>query len=78
MALSDGVGGWAPQVDPSLFAQALMYHYAKSASSSPSSTPWDILKKGYEGVLADDSVTAGSSTAVAIALSDNGELKGVK
>lgn len=78
LALSDGVGGWAPQVDPSLFAQSLMYHYARSARSSPSSPPWDILKKGFEAVLGDKGVPAGSGTAVGVRMGDTGELKGVK
>lgn len=78
LAVSDGVGGWAPQYDPSLFSQALMHRYIASATSSPSSAPWDLLKKAYEGVLNEEKVAAGSATAVGVALADTGSLKGVK
>ena len=78
MAVSDGVGGWAGQADPSLFSQALMQRYAHAASAAPSAAPWDLLRKGYEGVLSEDSVAMGSATAVGVGLSDSGELRGVK
>lgn len=55
-----------------------MYHYSRAAISSPSTAPWDLLKKGYEAVLKDDSVAMGSGTAVGIGLGDTGELRGVK
>jgi protein phosphatase PTC7 len=76
--VSDGVGGWAPQYDPALFSQSLMHRYALSATSSPSSPPWEVLKKAYEGVLAEDNVEAGSATAVGVSLGESGELRGVK
>lgn len=78
MAISDGVGGWSPEFDPSLFAQSLMFHYAKTASSSPSLSPWDCLQKGYDGVTGDELVQAGSATATAIILGEGGRCKGVK
>ncbi|KAI9637688.1 phosphatase 2C-like domain-containing protein [Dioszegia hungarica] len=77
LCLSDGVGGWAPQADPALFAQSLMYHYARSAIHSPSTAPWDLLKKGFEGVLADENVAMGSGTGVGVGLGETGELRGV-
>ena len=77
MALSDGVGGWGPEYDPSLFSQALMFHYAQSASASPSGSSSKHLQKAYDHTLADEHVPAGSATAVAVSLSGNGELKGV-
>lgn len=78
LSLSDGVGGWAPQVDPSLFAQSLMYHYAKAAASSPSTAPWDLMRRAFDGVLADKAVPAGSGTGVGVGLGESGELRGIK
>jgi protein phosphatase PTC7 len=75
--LSDGVGGWAPEYDPSLFSQALMYHYAQSASASPSGACSKHLQKAYDNTLTDSNVPAGSATAVAVSLSGNGDLKGI-
>lgn len=78
MALSDGVGGWADQTDPSLFSQALMYYYARSAGKSPVSAPWELLESAYEGVKGEEGVPMGSATAVGVGLGDTGELRGVK
>jgi protein phosphatase PTC7 len=78
LAVSDGVGGWAPQYDPSLFSQSLMHRYATAATSNPSSPPWEVLRKAYEGVLSEDQVDAGSATAAGVSLAENGELRGVK
>lgn len=78
LSLSDGVGGWAPRYDPSLFSQSLMHRYASAAISSPSSPPWEVLKKAYQGVLAESKVEAGSATAVGVSLSETGDLRGVK
>ncbi|KAK4689614.1 protein phosphatase PTC7, partial [Tremellales sp. Uapishka_1] len=77
LALSDGVGGWSPQYDPSLFSQSLMHHYALLATSSPSSAPWDCLTKGYAGTLADPGVEAGSGTAIGVVLGEGGKGKAV-
>jgi hypothetical protein len=55
-----------------------MYHYARSAIHSPSTAPWDLLKKGFEGVLADENVAMGSGTGVGVGLGETGELRGVK
>lgn len=77
MALADGVGGWGPKYDPSLFSQSLLYHYSTSAASAPSSHPSKHLQAGYDATLADEHVPAGSSTAVAVSLGSNGDLRGV-
>lgn len=77
MALSDGVGGWAPEYDPSLFSQALMFHYAESAVASPSGAPSTHLANAYAKTMSDDNVPAGSATAVGLSLSGDGALKGV-
>jgi protein phosphatase PTC7 len=77
LAISDGVGGWSDKVDPSLFSQGLMYHYAKSARTGIPS-PLDHLRNAYRGVLNEDVVTAGGATACGIALNPNGSLQGVK
>lgn len=55
-----------------------MQRYAQAASSNPSSAPWDILRKGFEGVLSEESVAMGSATAVGVGLSESGQLRGVK
>ncbi|KAK8854563.1 hypothetical protein IAR55_003302 [Kwoniella newhampshirensis] len=78
LALSDGVGGWGDRVDPSLFSQALCYHYARSARSlgsqrSESIDPQDLLRSGYKDVLADKAVSAGGSTLVGVRLDEEGE-----
>lgn len=78
VALSDGVGGWAPHFDPSFYSQALMYHYAQTASSAPSIAPWDALAKAYKAVNADDAVQAGSATAVGVNLEEGGRGRAVK
>ncbi|ORY29690.1 phosphatase 2C-like domain-containing protein [Naematelia encephala] len=77
LALSDGVGGWGDTVDPSLFSQSLMYHYALSATDSPSRTPIENLKKAYEGVTKDQGVPAGGGTGVGVRLGSDGEMLGV-
>lgn len=77
LALSDGVGGWAPQYDPSLFSQGLMYHYSQSASSNPSGAPLKHLQAAYDKTMTDEHVLAGSATAVGVSLSGTGDLKGI-
>ncbi|EIW68416.1 hypothetical protein TREMEDRAFT_16396, partial [Tremella mesenterica DSM 1558] len=77
LAVADGVGGWAPQYDPSLFSQSLLYHYTLSSRSSPSSSPSSHLTSAYQAVLSDPLVQAGSSTAVTISLSPTGFLSGL-
>jgi protein phosphatase PTC7 len=54
-----------------------MYHYAQAASASPSRAPWDALQAAYDGVEKDDSVRAGSATAVGVSLENNGRGRAV-
>ena len=76
LALADGVGGWSPQFDPSLFSQSLLFHHSLSAALRPSSHPSKHLQSAHSAVQSDDLVVAGSSTATAIALSDS-RLEGI-
>jgi len=55
-----------------------MYHYAQAMTASPSLAPWDALAKAYEGVNKDDSVQAGSATAVGVSLEEGGRARAVK
>ncbi|KLT39579.1 hypothetical protein CC85DRAFT_288376 [Cutaneotrichosporon oleaginosum] len=73
IAASDGVGGWAPQFDPSLYSQALMFHYAQALTASPSMAPWEALNRAYAAVEADDNVKAGSATAVGVSMGETGK-----
>lgn len=54
-----------------------MYHYAQSATASPSSQPSKHLQSAYDNTMADEHIVAGSATAVAVSLSGAGDLKGV-
>ncbi|OCF40702.1 hypothetical protein I317_05474 [Kwoniella heveanensis CBS 569] len=71
--LSDGVGGWSDKADPSLFSQALCYHYANSARHFNSSTPQELLHKAYKAVLDDKRVRAGGATFVGTRLGEEGD-----
>ncbi|WRT68656.1 uncharacterized protein IL334_005635 [Kwoniella shivajii] len=73
LALSDGVGGWTDRVDPSLFSQALCYHYTQTAKSFASAEPRDILHKAYKAVLHDKRVVAGGATLVSVRLGEEGD-----
>nr|XP_019011714.1 uncharacterized protein I206_03819 [Kwoniella pini CBS 10737]OCF50495.1 hypothetical protein I206_03819 [Kwoniella pini CBS 10737] len=73
LSLSDGVGGWTDRVDPSLFSQALCYHYSNKALQFASSDPKDILDKAYKELLNDDRVVAGGSTLVGVRLGEEGD-----
>ncbi|GMK55897.1 hypothetical protein CspeluHIS016_0209530 [Cutaneotrichosporon spelunceum] len=73
IAASDGVGGWAPQFDPSLYSQALMFHYAQALTASPSMAPWEALNRAYAAVEADENVKAGSATAVGVSMGETGK-----
>ncbi|KAI6150775.1 phosphatase 2C-like domain-containing protein [Pisolithus tinctorius] len=88
--IADGVGGWIDSgVDPSLFAQSLMYYAHRSSRDSwagepefdPTQdqqernqvdgrelTPYQCLDLAYHGVLRDNLVEAGSSTACLVSL----------
>lgn len=75
-AVADGVGGWTEsRVDPADFSHGLCNHMAQAALSwsSPAEKlhAKQLLQMGYDGVVADDSVRAGGSTAsVGVGLDD--------
>ncbi|PWY89341.1 serine/threonine protein phosphatase [Aspergillus heteromorphus CBS 117.55] len=75
-AVADGVGGWAEsKVDPADFSHALCGYMAEAALSwdSPAEElrPVNLLQAGYDGVVADDKIPAGGSTAsVGVGLED--------
>ncbi|GAA5956516.1 hypothetical protein JCM21900_000598 [Sporobolomyces salmonicolor] len=78
MGVADGVGGWEDSgVDPSHFAQALMWFArervrtgrALNAAGGPSGQELkELLEGAYEDVLAEEGIVAGSSTACLVAL----------
>ncbi|KAK4704809.1 protein phosphatase PTC7, partial [Phenoliferia sp. Uapishka_3] len=67
VGVADGVGGWEESgVDPSHFAQALMFHAREEIARNPGSSlkqPREIMKVAYDGVKKEKGVVAGSSTA---------------
>lgn len=75
-AVADGVGGWTEsRVDPADFSHGLCSHMAESALewSSPAEKlrAKHLLQMGYDGVVADESIRAGGSTAsVGVGLDD--------
>ncbi|OCF75713.1 hypothetical protein I204_03005 [Kwoniella mangroviensis CBS 8886] len=73
LSLSDGVGGWTDRVDPSLFSQALCYHYSTISSQFASSSPVEILDKAYRNLLDDQRVVAGGATLVGVRLGEEGD-----
>ncbi|GAA5859103.1 hypothetical protein JCM1840_003753 [Sporobolomyces johnsonii] len=78
MGVADGVGGWEDSgVDPSHFAQALMWFArervrtgrALTATGEPSGRGLkELLEGAFEDVLAEKGIVAGSSTACLVAL----------
>ncbi|KAI5475487.1 5-azacytidine resistance protein [Pseudohyphozyma bogoriensis] len=63
VGIADGVGGWEDSgVDPSHFAQGLMFH-VKEAVEAGEKDPRQVMEKGYAGVLKEEDILAGSSTA---------------
>lgn len=75
LAVSDGVGGWSPQFDPSLFSQALMYHYHRAVTRNPSLPPSQALQIAYDQTQLEAGVVAGSATSCSLKL-DLGRGKG--
>lgn len=78
--MSDGVGGWGDIVDPSFFAQGLMYHYALSTDPLDRQrlSPLQHLQKAYNGLMEDELITAGGATACTLILGADGIMRGVK
>lgn len=77
LGVADGVGGWAESgIDPAHFSHGLceqMIHVAENteAAEEQAMGAEQILQKGYDGVVADESISGGGSTAcVAVGRSD--------
>ncbi|OKL56979.1 hypothetical protein UA08_07768 [Talaromyces atroroseus] len=67
-AVADGVGGWAEhKIDPADVSHGLCTYMAQHALGDSSSRrklrPKELLQKGYDSVVADESITAGGTTA---------------
>ena len=62
--VADGVGGWEESgVDPAFFAQSLMFYCREEVrrnSGDSLKSPREILREGYDGVLQEDGVLAGT------------------
>ncbi|KAG1756795.1 phosphatase 2C-like domain-containing protein [Suillus paluster] len=80
--VADGVGGWVDSgVDPSLFAQTLMYHAHQIDPTQEYEerervegwelTPYKCLECAYHAVLRERRVNAGSSTACLISINSS-------
>jgi protein phosphatase PTC7 len=72
-AVADGVGGWAEhKIDPSDVSHGLCTYMARHAlAASQRLRPKELLQRGYDSVVADESITAGGTTAsVGVALPD--------
>lgn len=75
-AVADGVGGWAEhKIDPADVSHGLCMYMARHALTAVTSQrklrPKELLQKGYDSVVADESITAGGTTAsVGVAQTD--------
>jgi protein phosphatase PTC7 len=75
-AVADGVGGWAEhKIDPADVSHGLCTYMAQHALTEEASLrklrPKELLQKGYNSVVADESITAGGTTAsVGVAQTD--------
>jgi len=79
LGIADGVGGWQDQgVNPGLFSHGLCRYMADVVSRAKNETdlkPVSLLQIGYDGVKADESIPAGSSTATVATARPNGSLE---
>lgn len=55
-----------------------MFHYAAALTTSPSLPPWEALTRAYAAVEADESVKAGSATAVGVSMGETGKGQAIK
>lgn len=75
-AVADGVGGWAEhKIDPADVSHGLCTYMAQHALTAEASQqklrPKELLQKGYNSVVADETITAGGTTAsVGVAQTD--------
>lgn len=81
--VADGVGGWSDSgIDSADFSHGLCRYMAKSARDAgelaENFTVRELLQKGYEGVVADQSIPGGGSTACVAVAGNNGNLEVAK
>ncbi|ORX94118.1 hypothetical protein K493DRAFT_195118, partial [Basidiobolus meristosporus CBS 931.73] len=72
LGVADGVGGWTEvSVDPAEFSWALMNNCNEISSLEKNASlhPGEILSQGYDKLVEEGKVEAGSSTACLLALS---------
>lgn len=64
--VADGVGGWEDSgVDPSHFAQAVMWHARQQTLNRFDGSPKEALAVAYDGVLSEKGIVAGAYTRAA-------------
>lgn len=72
IGIADGVGGWRNYgIDPSEFSCTLMENSKLAYEENPNLKPVEILTKGYNLLVKEDKVKAGSSTACIVSLKGN-------
>lgn len=82
--VADGVGGWSDSgIDSAHFSHGLcqrMIEVAENANTSTEKTlgAQKLLQKGYDAVVADETIAGGGSTACIAVGRDNGNLEVAK
>lgn len=82
--VADGVGGWSESgIDSAHFSHGLCEHVIQVAESTESAAEaWigaqKLLQKAYDGVVADESISGGGSTACVAVGSGTGHLEVAK
>ena len=82
--VADGVGGWADSgIDSAHFSHGLCEHMIEAAESTNSTEErtlgaGKLLQIGYDGVVADRSITGGGSTACVAVGKDDGSFQVAK
>lgn len=82
--VADGVGGWADSgIDPAHFSHGLCEQMIQAAEGTEAAIETKIgarhlLQKGYDGVVADESISGGGSTACVAVGKDDGHLEVAK
>lgn len=81
--VADGVGGWSDSgIDSAHFSHGLCRYMAKSAREAEEPvgkfTVRELLQKGYDGVVADQDISGGGSTACVTIAGNNGNLQVAK
>jgi protein phosphatase PTC7 len=81
--VADGVGGWEESgVDPADFSHSLCdymasaaYDYKPPNPHQPSLSARSIMQKGFDDVVADETIHAGGSTAITAIAHENGTME---